>query len=220
MNKKERHIVVVFPHPDDEAFGAAGTLASYIKNGSPVTYVCLTLGEMGRNMGKPIFATRESLPKLRKRELNDACAALGIKDLRMLGYRDKTIEFENFEEIVTKIKSIIDDLNPSLVITHYPGHGVHPDHDATGKVTVEAVRRIPEQQRPNVHCIAISNNREEALGKADIVNDITETVTEKIAAIKAHRSQTEAMFHEQKVNSKRMEKWLLKESFYLYHFNH
>ncbi|MBW9235268.1 PIG-L family deacetylase, partial [Leptospira santarosai] len=56
---QERHVLVVFPHPDDEAFGVSGTISMYIKQGIPVTYACLTLGEMGRNLGNPPFATRE-----------------------------------------------------------------------------------------------------------------------------------------------------------------
>src|SRR3954451_24929764 len=74
--EKERHVLVIFPHPDDEAFGVSGTIASHIENHTPVTYVCLTLGEMGRNLGNPPFATRESLPKIRKKELIDAANAL------------------------------------------------------------------------------------------------------------------------------------------------
>lgn len=214
--KIEKHVLVVFPHPDDEAFGPAGTLANFIKQGVPVTYICLTLGEMGRNMGKPIFATRESLPKLRKQELLSACNAIGIKDVRMFGYRDKTIEFENFEEIVGKIQTVIEELNPSLVITHYPGHGVHPDHDATGSATVEAVRRTLKQLRPTVFAIAISNNREQQLGKPHIVNDIKDTVQEKVAAMKAHRSQTEAMFEKGNIDTGRIAKWLTKEEFWIY----
>lgn len=33
----ERHVLVIFPHPDDETFSSAGTLASYIQQGIPVT---------------------------------------------------------------------------------------------------------------------------------------------------------------------------------------
>ena len=43
MIKKERHVLVVFPHPDDEAFGVSGTISSYRDMGVPVTYACLTL---------------------------------------------------------------------------------------------------------------------------------------------------------------------------------
>ena len=49
----ERHVLVIFPHPDDETFSSAGTIASYIDAGVPVTYACLTLGQMGRNLGNP-----------------------------------------------------------------------------------------------------------------------------------------------------------------------
>lgn len=52
------------------------------------------MGQMGRNMGKPFFATRESLPTIREAELKEACQALGIKNVIKLGLRDKTIEFE------------------------------------------------------------------------------------------------------------------------------
>lgn len=63
----ERHILVILPHPDDEAFGISGTLAKHVQNGTQVTYACLTLGEMGRNMGVPPFANRVTLPEIRKR---------------------------------------------------------------------------------------------------------------------------------------------------------
>ena len=49
-NEHER-ILVVYPHPDDEAFSVSGTLAKYIDGGAHVTYACLTLGEMGAIWG-------------------------------------------------------------------------------------------------------------------------------------------------------------------------
>ena len=100
MIKKERHVLVIFPHPDDEAFGVSGTISSYREMGVPVTYACLTLGEMGRNLGNPPFANRETLPQIRKEELQKACEAMGLDDLRMMGFRDKTIEFEDDEKMV------------------------------------------------------------------------------------------------------------------------
>ena len=42
---------------------------------------------MGRNLGNPPFATRESLPFIRERELEEACKAIGITDLRKMGLR-------------------------------------------------------------------------------------------------------------------------------------
>ncbi|MGN7399267.1 bacillithiol biosynthesis deacetylase BshB2 [Cytobacillus praedii] len=191
--EKERHVLVVFPHPDDEAFGVSGTIASYTKSGIPVTYACLTLGEMGRNMGNPPFATRETLPQIRKKELQDAADVLGITDLRMLGYRDKTVEFEDKAVLAAHMGSIIEEVKPSLIITFYPGYAVHPDHDATGAAVIKAVKDMPENERPKVHCVAFSNNCEEEIGQADIVNNVSDVADLKLAAIKAHVSQTQLM---------------------------
>lgn len=140
---KERHVLVVFPHPDDEAFGVSGTMTTHIKQGTPVTYACLTLGEMGRNLGNPPFATRESLPEIRKKELKASAEAIGLTDLRMMGLRDKTIEFEDDEKMVGMMTELIEELNPSLIITFYPKFAVHPDHEATGNADVSG-RRTPD----------------------------------------------------------------------------
>ncbi|MFC5530233.1 bacillithiol biosynthesis deacetylase BshB2 [Cohnella yongneupensis] len=185
----EKHILVVLPHPDDEAFGLAGTLAMQIERGTQVTYACLTLGEMARNMGNPPFANRITLPSIRKQELEESCKAIGIQDLRLLGFHDKTIEFEDHDALDAKIEAIIKEVQPSLIVTFYPGFAVHPDHDATGAAVVRTVGRMEASVRPPVHCIAFANGHEEALGKPDIVNDVKRYMTQKMASISAHRSQ-------------------------------
>ncbi|HCW7555909.1 TPA: bacillithiol biosynthesis deacetylase BshB2 [Staphylococcus aureus] len=186
----ERHVLVIFPHPDDETFSSAGTLASYIQKGIPVTYACLTLGQMGRNLGNPPFATRESLPSIRERELEEACKVIGITDLRKMGLRDKTVEFEPYEHIDGMIKSLIDDTNPSLIISFYPGYAVHPDHEATADAVIRTVERMPKEERPRLTLVAFSNDATEALGEPDIQNDITDFKELKIKAFEAHASQT------------------------------
>ncbi|MFS0888108.1 bacillithiol biosynthesis deacetylase BshB2 [Peribacillus frigoritolerans] len=220
--EKERHVLVIFPHPDDEAFSVSGTLALHREAGTPVTYLCLTLGEMGRNLGNPPFATRESLPKIRKKELIDAANAIGIQDLRMLGLRDKTIEFEDDEKLTSLFTDAINELNPSLIITFYPGYSVHPDHEATARAVVRAVERIEEKERPKLHCVAFSNNCIDELGQPDIVHDITAVEEKKVATFTAHRSQTEAMVIDWKEKFENQDAdfldWIRKERLWTYKF--
>ena len=189
MIENERHVLIVFPHPDDEAFGVSGTIAAYVKKGIPVTYACLTLGEMGRNLGNPPFATRESLPHIRKKELQDSANALGIQDLRMFGFRDKTLEFEDEEKLAGLMAELMDELNPSLIITFYPGYSVHPDHEATEE-PLSGCRTPAEGEKAEIILRRVSRNCEEELGKPDIIHDVSDTLTEKLASIRAHRSQT------------------------------
>lgn len=182
-------ILVVLPHPDDEAFGLSGTLAKHIKNGAHVTYACLTLGEMGRNMGNPPFATRVTLPSIRKKELEESCRAIGIQDLRLLGFHDKTIEFEDQELLDGKIDAIIQEIRPTMIFTFYPGYSVHPDHDACGAAVVRTVARIPKAERPPVYCLAFAKNLEQGIGRPDVFHDVKDFLPQKIKSILAHRSQ-------------------------------
>lgn len=196
--KPERHVLVVFPHPDDEAFSSAGLIRLYRNMGVPVTYACLTLGEMGRNLGNPPFATRESLPEIRRKELLKACEAMGIEDLRMMGFRDKTVEFEDEEKLIKLVQDLIDEVHPSLIITFLPNYAVHPDHEATARAVVEAVRRMPKNERPTVYGVGFANNLIDEKGEPDVVIDITSVKEDKLKALLAHDSQTAWMIEENK----------------------
>lgn len=194
--EQEERVLVVFPHPDDEAFGVSGTIAAHTDRGTPVTYACLTLGEMGRNLGNPPFATRESLPDIRKAELKKAAEAIGIQDLRMMGLRDKTLEFEDDQKMMNLVSDLLAELKPTLVISFYPGYSVHPDHEATARAVVRAVRALDESERPKLHCVAFANNTLDEIGEADIKHDIREQYDKKMNAMKAHISQTIWMLKE------------------------
>lgn len=223
MIKKERHVLIILPHPDDEAFGISGSIAAYRKMGVPVTYACLTLGEMGRNLGNPPFANRETLAQIRKSELEQACKAMNLTDLRMMGLRDKTIEFEDDEDMVKLVEDLIEETNPSLIIAFYPGYSVHPDHEASGRAVVRAVRRIKEVDRPKLYTVAFANNTVEDLGEPDIIHDIKDTIPEKINTLNAHKSQTFQMMAdmEKRLADKdpEAELWMRFERFYAYKWN-
>ncbi|MDQ0257424.1 bacillithiol biosynthesis deacetylase BshB2 [Evansella vedderi] len=186
----KQHVLVVFPHPDDEAFGVAGTIMAHTDAGVPVTYVCLTLGEMGRNMGRPLIANRETLPEIRKQELKKACEVLGVTDLRMFGMRDKTVEFTDQEVLINRLLEVINEIEPSLVITFYPGYAVHPDHDATGAAVIQAIKRLPQGERPTLYALAFSKGAEDILGPPDVEISIDKFAERKIKVLEAHESQT------------------------------
>ncbi|MFC4597702.1 bacillithiol biosynthesis deacetylase BshB2 [Cohnella hongkongensis] len=216
-----QQILVVLPHPDDEAFGLSGTLAKHASDGAQIAYACLTLGEMGRNMGVPPFANRVTLPAVRKQELEKSCRAIGIQDLRLMGFHDKTIEFEDQEQLDGKIKELLDELQPELVYTFYPGYSVHPDHDATGAAVVRTIGRLPAASRPQVRCIAFANNHEQAIGQPDIVNDVKPFLEAKLASIQAHRSQFQAaeLLGKKQLSDEEIQQRFGTERFWTYRFD-
>ncbi|WP_322905978.1 bacillithiol biosynthesis deacetylase BshB2 [Paenibacillus campi] len=182
-------ILVVLPHPDDECYSLSGTLSKHIAAGGQVTYACLTLGEMGRNMGTPPFTNRVNLPTIRREELKKSADAIGIQDLRMMGFHDKTIEFEDRQVLDGTIVKLLQELKPAAVFTFYPGYSVHPDHDATGAAVVRAFAQLPEAERPPLYTMAFSRNCTDEIGYPDVENDVSDFVQNKLDSIHAHRSQ-------------------------------
>lgn len=186
----ERGVLIVLPHPDDETFSSGGTIAALSDAGVPVMYLCATYGDMGRRMGKPPAATRESLRDVRVGELRDACAILGT-DYNYLGLRDKCVEFEDPHAVAAIIVDYIVRLAPSTVISFVPGHGVHPDHDAIGQFTVVALRSMDPATRPRLLGVAVDGS---TIDLPQVISDITGTSSRKIDALRAHVSQTQSMF--------------------------
>lgn len=191
----ERGLLVVLPHPDDESFSSGGTMALASDAGVPVTYLCGTYGDMGRRMGSPFFATRESMRDVRERELADACRLLGAR-YELLGMRDRMVEFEDPQVVAARVREAIVRLAPSTVITFYPGHAVHPDHDAMGVATRMAVEAIEGPVEPQLLAVAVGDREalRELLGPPHVAVDIRRVRPRKLAALRAHRSQTEMMF--------------------------
>jgi len=196
----ETGLLVVLPHPDDETFSTGGTLALCADAGVPATYLCGTYGDMGRRMGNPPIASRESLRDIRTAEMAAAAEVLGI-EVEFLGLRDKCIEFEDPDELAGRIRDVIRRLRPSTVVTFYPGYGVHPDHDALGHATVLAVRGLPREERPRLLGVAVGGENNPrwgqeggALGAPHVVSDIRGVYRRKVAALAAHRSQTAVLF--------------------------
>lgn len=216
-------ILAVYPHPDDETFGKAGTLIEHVSNGDEVTLITSTLGQMGRRMGNPFFANRETLTDIREKELHDACKALGIDDLRMWRMQDKTLQFRDPNYLADRVWKVLDEINPDIVYTFYPEHGVHPDHDAMSRATVLAVSRMSKEQRPVIYGSVVTKEPEKEFGEPDVVNDVTDVLDEKMAAMDAHRSQSELITlplrKKIKTNPERKEEFMkpfAKEKFWIY----
>lgn len=213
---QETGVLVSSGHPDDETFGWGGTMALYSAAGVPLTQVTATLGEMGRNLGDPPRTSREDLRRVRETELRDACDALGVGDLWLLGIWDKTSEFRDPEDLAEGIGRAIEAARPSLILTSHPVHGGHPDHCSAGRATLLAVGRMPVASRPRVFC-GMPSWVAEREGLTPNIVDISSVREVKIAAIRAHRSQSERMmrrFEAEQANlSPEMERRFSRESY-------
>ncbi len=140
---KNRCLLALHAHPDDESSKGAGTMARYAGDGVRVVLLCATRGEEGDilnpRMDQP--GIKERMPELREAELQTACDLLGVERIYQLGYRDSGMPgtdsnkhpdaFANAdaEEAVGRIVEIIRRERPEVVLCYDESKGYdHPDH--------------------------------------------------------------------------------------------
>jgi N-acetyl-1-D-myo-inositol-2-amino-2-deoxy-alpha-D-glucopyranoside deacetylase len=165
MPERERRIVLVHAHPDDECISTGGTIARYSEEGAHVCLITCTNGELGEVADVPELGTvdeiRERLAEVRVRELEEACRRLGAVDLRLFGYHDSGMEgtpsndepeaFINqpFDDVVERIVDVLREVRPQVLITYneYGFYG-HPDHVRAHEAATAAVEQAADRGSP------------------------------------------------------------------------
>lgn len=194
-------MLVVAAHPDDIDFGAAGTVASWTSAGIDVSYCICTSGEAGAIDDLP----RERIIEIRRAEQRAAAAEVGVRDVVFLDYPDGRLELSL--ALRKDISRVIRIVRPQRVLTWSPeinwDHIVtaHPDHRVTGEATLAAV--YPDSRNAFAHPELLTDEGLQpwsvsqlwlADGPVRLVDhaiDITDHFPTKMAALRAHRSQTE-----------------------------
>lgn len=137
----------IWAHPDDEAFGTAGTMALATRSGHPVAVVCATRGEQGQ-IADATLATPENLARVREQELRNACAAVGVTDVSFLDYVDGHLPEADPDEIVGKIVRHLRRFRPDVVVTFAPNGGYgHIDHMAISRHALAAIAAASDPAR-------------------------------------------------------------------------
>ncbi|MGL5859246.1 MAG: PIG-L deacetylase family protein [Angustibacter sp.] len=204
MSDSEVHrVLAVAAHPDDLDFGAAGTIASFVDAGIEVTYLVCTYGDQGGFDDTP----RDQMPAIREAEQRAAAKAVGVRDVRFLdGYRDGWLE--PTPPLQRDITRVIRQVRPQRLLCQSPQRwwdrlgASHPDHLAAGEATIRAV--YPAARNPFAWPELLADEgldpwtvaevwlmaHPEADPAARHVVDITTTFERKLAALRAHTSQT------------------------------
>lgn len=147
---KEPHtIAVIVAHPDDDAYGCAGSIALHEHDpGFRFILVLATDGAAGQ-ISRGVPATPETLGAWRRIESANAWRAHGTIPARheWLGYQDGHVHEVDPAELASKIHEILVQERPQIVATFGPdGITGHRDHIAIGQATdtaFESARAVP-----------------------------------------------------------------------------
>lgn len=136
----------IFAHPDDEAFGPAGTLLKEVKEGTELHLICLTPGDSGTNPDNA-----PDLGTVREKEWRIAGERLGATSMELLGYQDGHLNNLTMIEVAKQLVHIVsekitDDTTEiefmSLDLNGYTGH---IDHIVAARAACLAFYRLKQQ---------------------------------------------------------------------------
>ncbi len=188
-------VVIVVPHPDDEALGCGGLLALLRQAGQPVAAALVSDGSMSHPHSQEFSpaARRE----LRYAELRHALAVLdvGENNVLYLGLPDSQVPSAgpSFETAADRLAGFITEQQADTVLVPWR-RDPHPDHRASSLLTAAALARLPTPPRRLEYVVWAW----ERAAPADLPQpgegtgfrlDIAAVLAQKQRAIAAHRSQ-------------------------------
>ncbi|MEZ7003746.1 N-acetyl-1-D-myo-inositol-2-amino-2-deoxy-alpha-D-glucopyranoside deacetylase [Streptomyces sp. AD55] len=154
--RRDRRLLLVHAHPDDESINNGVTMARYAAEGAHVTLVTCTLGERGEVIPpESAHLGGAALGEHRLGELTAAMRALGVDDFRLLGgpgrYADSgmmglpdnddpgCLWQADVDEAAGLLLDIVREVRPQVLVTYDPDGGYgHPDHVQAHRVAMRA----------------------------------------------------------------------------------
>jgi LmbE family N-acetylglucosaminyl deacetylase len=136
-------ILVFTPHPDDELWGAGGTIALLNRNHNRVMVVLYTNDDKG---SYDLEMTSQRLARIRKAEEESAEVVLGTprENLIWMGYDDGMLEYAPQPKLVEEATAIIRRIRPDVLLSIDPGEWYErwhkTDHRMAAFNTADAVR--------------------------------------------------------------------------------
>ena len=134
----DRRVLAIFAHPDDVDFGAAGTVARWVKEGWDVRYVCVTRGQKG---AWDAHMDVDEYGALREAEQRAAAEAVGVTDVTFLGWMDSEV-FDSLE-LRRALSREFRRHRPHRLLTMIPDplptdrFVNHPDHRVVGQAALD-----------------------------------------------------------------------------------
>ena len=183
-----KRVIVISPHPDDEAIGCGGAIAAHVDHGDIVHVIFLTSGEKGGH-GK---SEAETI-KIREDEAKAAAVILNVAGIDF--WREPDGSFQASETNIARLVNTIEQFKTDVIyVPHY--NEEHPDHKAAALLIKHSLITLNSTtEKPVVYMYEVWT----PIQKIDYVEDISSYVEIKRKAIQAHKSQCEVMNFEEAI---------------------
>lgn len=207
-NLRMFRLMVITAHPDDEAGGFGGTLRLYRDRGVETCVVCLTHGQAATNRGGA--KSDRELAELRRQEFAASCEILRVSEPIILDYPDGQLHRQELNRVIYALALRIRKFRPQVLLVFGPEGGVtgHPDHSMAGIFATLAFHwagrsnryadqletsLTPHRVQKLYHAtyeFALPNRPPITFAPPTAIIDIGDHLEAKIAAFKAHKTQS------------------------------
>lgn len=121
---KQKKIMVVSVHPDDETIGCGGTLLKHRDEGDLIFWLNLT----GPSLDHPYGFTKEKID-IREKQISDVVSAYGFHDMINLNYPTQMLESVEPRLIIGRVSEALHTIKPEIL--YLPNRSdIHSDHRA------------------------------------------------------------------------------------------
>jgi len=129
-------VLIIAPHPDDEAIGMGGTLSKHLDNQSKVTVLYMT---DGRHEPPTLGLLEAEMIDIRRKEAE----TLGeIYHINQIFWKVEDTCLTNNNETISAMIKVLEDIRPDIIyLPSFFDH--HYDHFAANQILVDSLKKLP-----------------------------------------------------------------------------
>ncbi len=160
------NVLAIGAHPDDIEYGCGGMLTKYAQRGHEVYLWIASDGALGGDGA------------VREQEQAESARIMGVREVFWGRYPDTEVPLNR--ELIVRIEAVIRRIEPRMIFVHYPDD-THQDHRNLAQGTMSATRYVPNflfYEGPTTQNFT-----------PNCFTDVEPVLEEKLACLKAHRSQ-------------------------------
>lgn len=193
---KNKRILIVAAHPDDEILGCGGTISRLINEGFTAYTLILGEGITARDVKRSRNKRAKELNELKEQAIR-ANNVLGTKEVFIFEFPDNRFDTVPLLDIIKVVENVKNKIRPHIIFTHHRDD-LNLDHQITYKAVITATRPLPVETVREIYSFEIPSNTEWNYPMSfvpDVFFDISQDIDKKIEALKKYKYEVKDFSH-------------------------